>query len=113
VYHTDGAVITFMEDLIDMGVDALNPVQSSATGMATDRLKARYGDRICFWGGVDTQSVLPSGTVDDVRSEVRRRIGDLGTGGGYVVASVHNIQVDVPMENILAMADAALEFGAY
>ncbi len=109
MYHCCGAVKTLIDDLIDIGVDALNPVQVSSAGMDTADLKARFGDRISFWGGIDTSRVLPTGSPADVRAEVRRRIHDLGAGGGYIVASVHNIQEDVPVENILAMADAAFE----
>jgi uroporphyrinogen decarboxylase len=76
--------------------------------MDTAKLKAEFGDRICFWGAIDTGRILPAGSVDDVQSEVERRIKDLAAGGGYVLAAVHNIQEDVPPENILAMADAAL-----
>ncbi|MDH7489322.1 MAG: uroporphyrinogen decarboxylase family protein [Anaerolineae bacterium] len=111
LYHCCGAVSTLIPDFIDIGVDALNPVQVSAAGMDTARLKAEFGDHIAFWGAIDTSHVLPAGSVQDVRDEVMRRIQDLGAGGGYVVASVHNIQDDVPPENILAMADAAYEFG--
>lgn len=111
LYHCCGSVRTLINDFIEMGADAINPVQVSATGMNTAELKAEFGDRICFWGGIDTQRVLPLGTPEEVRQEVRRRIQDLGQGGGYVVASVHNIQEDVPVENILAMVDAAHEFG--
>lgn len=112
LYHTDGALVPLMEDLIDIGVDALNPVQVSSAGMGdTAELKKRFGDRICFWGSIDTSRVLPRGTPEDVRAEVRRRIQDLAPDGGFVLASVHNIQEDVPPENILAMVDAAIEFG--
>jgi uroporphyrinogen decarboxylase len=76
-------------------------------------LKVRYGDRISFSGAIDTQRVLPEGSVDDVRAEVRRRISELGPGGGYILSSVHSILVDVPPQNVLAMADAAREFGRY
>jgi uroporphyrinogen decarboxylase len=79
--------------------------------MDTAELKARFGDKICFWGGIDTSRVLPTGSPDDVRAEVQRRITDLAPGGGYVSAAVHNIQEDVSPENILAMADAAYELG--
>jgi uroporphyrinogen decarboxylase len=85
-------------------VDILNPVQVSAAGMETSALKRDFGRDIVFWGGgVDTQRVLGSGTPDQVRAEVRRRIDDLAPGGGFVFATVHNIQPDVPPENILAM----------
>lgn len=104
LYHNCGAVTWQVEDLIEEGVDALNPVQVNARGMEdTAALKRRFGDRIAFWGGVDTGHVLPHGAPDDVRAEVRRRIQDLAPGGGYVLASVHNIQADVSPENICAM----------
>jgi uroporphyrinogen decarboxylase len=81
--------------------------------MDSARLKREYGRAITFWGAVDTQRVLPLGTPQDVREEVRRRIADLGPGGGYVLGAVHNIQAEVPVENILAMFEAAREFGKY
>ena len=112
LYHCCGAVKPLIEEFIDIGVDALNPVQVSSAGMDdTAALKAEFGDRICFWGAIDTGRVLPVGTPAEVRAEVRRRIQDLAQGGGYVLAAVHNVQEDVPPENILAMADAAVEFG--
>lgn len=113
LYHCCGAVKSLIPDFIEIGVDALNPVQVSSRGMDTAELKALYGRDICFWGSIDTRRVLPFGSPEDVRQEVRRRIRDLAPGGGFVVASVHNIQEDVPPENILAMADAAWEFGQY
>ncbi len=112
-YHCCGAVADLIPDFIDIGVDALNPVQVSAAGMGdTALLKRQFGRDITFWGAVDTQHTLPFGTPADVREEVRRRIEELAEGGGYVVAAVHNIQDDVPPENILALADAVREFGA-
>ncbi len=111
-YHTDGNIIPLMEDLIDVGVDVLNPIQVSAL-IETAELKARYGSRVVFWGAIDSQKVLPLGSIDDVRAEVRRRIHDLAPGGGYVLASVHNMQPDIPPQNMLAMADACREFGRY
>ena len=112
--HSDGAVYPFIQDFIEMGVDILNPVQVSAKDMGdTRRLKAEFGDRLTFWGAIDTHRVLPLGTPDDVRTEVKRRIADLGPGGGYVVCSVHNIQPEVPPENVVAMFDAAKTFGQY
>jgi uroporphyrinogen decarboxylase len=111
--HTCGSVFKLLPDLIDAGVEILNPVQVSAKGMETQRLKAEFGDRLTFWGAIDTQHVLPHGSVDEVRQEVRRRILDLGPKGGYVVAPVHNIQGDVPAENVVAMYQSARQFGRY
>ena len=112
-YHSCGAVTGILDDLIEVGVEILNPVQVSATGMETDQLKKRFGDRLSFWGAIDTFQVLPNGSVSDVRSEVAKRIKDLGPGGGYVLGSVHNMQSDIPPENMMAMLEAAIEFGAY
>lgn len=111
-YHSDGNITGLIDDLAEIGVDVINPVQVSAMG-DTAKLKARFGEKITFWGGIDSQHVLPHGSVADVEAEVRRRIHDLGMGGGYVVAAVHNIQPDVPPQNIVAMAEATRKFGAY
>jgi uroporphyrinogen decarboxylase len=109
LFHTCGDCYDLIPDLIEDGVQALNPVQVSAGRLGdTARLKREFGDRLCFWGAIDTQHVLPHGTPDEVRAEVRRRLDDLGGGvGGYVVSAVHNIQREVPPENILAMCDEA------
>jgi uroporphyrinogen decarboxylase len=113
-YHTDGAVYPLLPDLIELGVQILNPVEVSAVGMGdTARLKREFGAHLTFWGGIDNHRVLPYGTPAEVRDEVRRRIRDLGPGGGYVVSPVHNIQPDVPPENVVAMYEAAVELGAY
>jgi uroporphyrinogen decarboxylase len=113
-YHGCGAVFDLVPHLIEIGVDILNPVQVSARGMDSKRLKATYGKDITFWGGgVDTQRVLPFGTADEVRDEVRRRIDDFAPGGGFVFATVHNIQAFVPPENIVAVYDTVSEHGAY
>jgi uroporphyrinogen decarboxylase len=111
-FHSCGNVVGLLDDLIEVGVDIINPVQVSAMG-DTAALKARFGNRVVFWGAIDTQHVMPYGTVVDVDAEVRRRIRDLAPGGGYVVAPVHNIQPDVPPENIVAMAAAARKYGRY
>jgi uroporphyrinogen decarboxylase len=113
LYHTCGSVAHLIPDLIELGVDALNPVQVSAKGMDTKTLKREFGKDICFWGAIDTQRVLPFGSPADVAAEAKRRIEDLGPGGGYVLCAVHNIQADVTPENICAMYDAAREFGRY
>lgn len=113
-YHGCGAVYELIPDLIELGFDILNPVQVSARGMDTERLKKEYGDDIVFWGGgVDTQHVLPFGTPEHVADEVRRRIDDLAPGGGFVFAAVHNIQAFVPPENIVTAFETALEYGRY
>lgn len=113
-YHTCGAVVEYIPDLMDNGIDILNPVQISAKGMDPAMLKAEYGDKLAFWGGaIDSQHVLPRGTPEEVRESVRRNVEAFKPGGGYVFNNVHNIQADVPPENILAMYDAALEFGLY
>lgn len=110
LYHNCGSVVWQIEDLIEMGITALNPVQVSSRDMGdTAMLKRRFGDRIAFWGAIDTGRVLPLGNTSEVRAEVRRRIVDLATGGGYVLAAVHNIQADVPPENICAIWQAADE----
>jgi uroporphyrinogen decarboxylase len=113
LYHTCGSVYAIIDDLIEIGVDALNPVQVTAANMDPARLKEEFGDRISFWGGIDSARILPWGTPSQVRDEVRRIIGSLGPGGGYVLNSVHNIQPSVPVDNLLAMFEAAREFGAY
>ena len=113
VYHTCGSVAHLIPDLIEMGVNALNPVQVSAKGMDSKNLKREFGKDICFWGAVDTQRVLPFGNSGDVAAEVRRRIADLGPGGGYVLCAVHNLQGDVSPENICAMYDTARDYGQY
>jgi uroporphyrinogen decarboxylase len=112
LWHSCGSVYQFIPDLIEIGVDALNPVQVSAAHMDTKRLKREFGRDLAFWGGVDTGKVLPLGTPAEVREEVKRRIEDLAAGGGYILAAVHNIQADVPPQNVVAMFDAAREFGS-
>ena len=111
--HTCGSVVKLLPDLIEAGVEILNPVQVSARGMDTQALKAQFGDRLTFWGAIDTQHVLPNGSQQDVEVEVQQRISDLAPGGGYVLASVHNIQADVPAENVLRMFRTARQFGGY
>jgi uroporphyrinogen decarboxylase len=113
-YHTDGAIYPLIPDFIDLGVDVLNPIQVSAAGMGdTRRLKEEFGDLLTFWGAIDTHHVLPYGTPEAVREEVRTRLRHLGPGGGYVVCPVHNIQPEVPPENVVAMYDAAYDLGRY
>jgi uroporphyrinogen decarboxylase len=113
MYHSCGSVYLLIDQLIDMGVDVLNPIQQSAKDMDSRKLKREFGDRLAFWGGIDTHHVLPFGSTENVREEVRRRIDELAPGGGYVLNTVHNIQKDVPPQNICAMFEAALDFGGY
>jgi len=113
-FHTDGDVFPLIDNFLGMGIDVLNPIQTSAGKMANlPELKARWGDRMTFCGGIDTQRILPRGTPDEVREEVRRVIGILAPGGGYMVSSVHTVMNDVPAENVLAMVEAVEEYGRY
>jgi uroporphyrinogen decarboxylase len=113
-YHSCGAIRPLIGDLIDMGIDILNPVQISAKDMDLRELKQEFGQDVVFWGGgVDTQGVFYSGTPDQVREDVKRNIEALAPDGGFVFAAVHDIQADVPPENILAMWKAWQEYGGY
>jgi len=113
-YHTCGNCIEYIPDLAECGIEILNPVQISATGMDPAALKMRFGRQMAFWGGgIDAQHVLPVATPEVVRREVQRHLRIFKPGGGYVFNNVHNIQAGVPPENIVAMYDAAWEFGLY
>jgi len=113
-YHTCGACVEYIPDLLDNGVQILNPVQISAAGMDPRELKSRFGQRLVFWGGgIDAQHVLPAASPQTVREHVRRNLDAWKPGGGYVFNNVHNIQAGVPPENVVAMYDAAYEFGGY
>jgi uroporphyrinogen decarboxylase len=112
--HTDGAVAPLIPDFIDMGADAVNPVQVSAAGMDTKTLKREFGREIAFWGaGCDSQVVLPYGTPNEVADEVKRRIDDLAPGGGFVFSPIHNVQAGVPPQNVVALFEAARAYGVY
>ncbi len=112
--HSCGGIRPLIPDLIDEGVDILNPVQTNAAGMAPEGLKRDLGDDITFWGGgAEVAGVLTDGTPDQVREQVRERLRIFAPGGGYVFNQVHNIQANVPPENVVAMLDAAYEFGTY
>ncbi len=113
-YHTCGACRAYIPELMDNGVDILNPVQISAADMDPAALKRDFGQDLVFWGGgIDAQHVLPTGTPEQVRDHTRNNVTALKPGGGYVFNNVHNIQGGVPPENILALFDAAHEFGEY
>ena len=105
--HSCGSIRKLIPDLIDIGVDILNPIQTNAAGMIPEKLKQDFGDRICFHGGVDIQKILPYGTTDDVEKEVKELIRVLGENGGYILAPTHNIQTDTPIENVLTMYQTA------
>ena len=113
-FHSDGNVRPLIPDFIEMGVDILNPIQTS-TGSISDlpALKKRFGKNIVFCGAIDTHRILPFGSVAEVREEVKRVMQILGPGGGYLVGAVHTVMNDVPPENVLAMVDAVKEFGEY
>lgn len=109
--HSCGAVHYLLDDLLEIGVDIINPVQVTARGMNPEQLKKRFGTRLVFWGGIDTQRILPYGTAEEVRKEVRRMVKILGVNGGHILSAVHNIQPDVPPENVVAMFDEACGAG--
>jgi uroporphyrinogen decarboxylase len=113
-YHTCGDCTEYIPDLIEMGVDILNPVQISARRMSPKTLKEKFGQEIVFWGGgIDSQHVLPFASPEKVREEVKNNLEIFKPGGGYVFNNVHNIQAGVPPENIVAMYEAAYEYGFY
>ena len=103
MYHCDGAIYPLISELIEMGIDLLNPIQTDAKGMEPVRLKNEFGGRLSFHGGIDIIKTLPRGTAADVTAEVQDRVRVLGKNGGYILASSHHIQPDTPVENILAM----------
>lgn len=113
LHHSCGAIFPIVGDLAEIGVDILNPIQPRAKGMESDKLKAAYGDIIAFHGGIDVQHVLPFGSPEAVRQEAIKRIEALAPGGGYILAASHNIQADVPVDNVLALFEAARECGRY
>jgi len=112
-HHSCGAIEPLIPDLIECGLDILNPLQPDVRGMDPRELKRRFGGRLCFHGGISIQRALPFGSPDDVRSEVRERFESLGPGGGYVFCTAHNIQADTPLENIEALFEAYRTLGTY
>ena len=111
--HSDGSVFDLLPDVIDAGIEVLNPVQPQAWKMDPVGLKAAFGDRLVFHGGLDQQDVIPNGTPDEVEQEVRAKLRAMAPGGGYIFSPCHNLQPDVPPENIVAMFRAAAEYGNY
>ena len=112
--HSCGSIYEFIPDFIEIGVDALNPVQVSAKKMDSKKLKQDFGERITFWGGgCDTQRVLPFGTAEEIKEDVKSRIKDLAPGGGFVFTPCHNIQYDVSPEKICTLYDTVIAYGSY
>ena len=103
MFHSCGAIAPFIPELIELGVDLLDPIQPLGPEMAPERLKARFGGSLCFHGGIDMQALLPRGTPEEVTAEARRYREVLGAGGGYILSPAHLFQADVPPENVLAM----------
>ena len=102
-YHSDGCIYPIIPELIEIGVDVLNPVQPASMDPA--QLKEEFGDRLCFWGTIDEQHTLPFGTPLDVQNEVEQRIDTVGKGGGFIIGPTHHVQLDTPMENFWAMVN--------
>jgi len=114
LHHSCGAIYPLIGDLIEIGLDILNPMQPKALNMDNpEKLKEKFGEKICFHGGIDIQEILPYGTPKQVREEVKKRIRGFAPGGGYILATAHNIQADVPPENVVAMFEAARKYGEY
>lgn len=111
--HCDGALRRFIPDLIETGFEVLNPIEGHLKGMDPVELKRDFGKDLVFQGGVDVKTVLNNGTVEDVRREVRLRIEQMGSGGGYILAPAHNFGNDIPLENMLAFFEAGHELGLY
>jgi uroporphyrinogen decarboxylase len=111
--HSDGAIRDFIPDLIEDGIEVLDPIQTSCTGMDVEILKRQFGEKLVFHGAIDAQQVLPFGNTEEVKQETIRIIKALGLGGGLILGPVHNVQPDVPPENLVAMCRAAAEFGQY
>lgn len=101
--HSCGSIRKFIPDFIEIGFDILNPIQTTARGMEPDQIKKEFGQYICFHGSIDVQKTLPFGKVEDVKNEVKEKIRILGKGGGFILAPSHNLQPDIPIENILEM----------
>jgi len=106
-YHTDGNVLPVIPDLIEIGIDVLNPIQPAS--MDPVQVKEQYGDKLCFWGSVDEQNTLPFGSPKDVQTEVLQRLKTIGKDGGLILAPTHHVQLDTPLENFWAMVNTIVE----
>lgn len=112
-YHSDGVVAPVLDELIEIGMEVFNPVQPNVPGHEPDVLKAKYGDRVSFWGAIDQQYLLPRGTAEEIEADVAEKIRILGAGGGYMCSPAHIIQSDVSMENVEAFIVAVKKHAAY
>ncbi len=113
IMHSDGAVSPMLDDFIEIGVDVYNPVQPNVPGSNPKELKDKYGEKICFFGGIDQQELLPNGDIKKIREEIKSRVGILGKDRGYLLAPAHILQADVSTQTIKEMIKAAMEFGKY
>jgi uroporphyrinogen decarboxylase len=113
MYHCDGAIAPILDDLVEIGLEVFNPVQPGVPGHEPVDLKARFGDRLSFWGAIDQQHLLPLGTAEQIDADVKATIEALGPGGGYMVAPAHILQGDTPLENVEALIAAVRRHGAY
>lgn len=111
LFHSDGNVTPLLDDLVDLGINGLNPIQPPV--MDIDEVKKKVGEKVCLLGNIDMVNTLPHGTVGDVKREVVDRIKTCAPGGGYVIMSSHTIQSNTPVENVLAMVETAHKFGKY
>ena len=102
-YHSDGYLYPIIDDLIEIGLDVLNPIQPGS--MSPSQLKEEFGERLCFWGSIDVQHTLPMGSPEQVKAEVLQRLRTIGRGGGLIIGPTHYVQLDTPMENFWAMVD--------
>ena len=102
-YHSDGAIQPIIPDLIEIGLDVLNPIQPASMDPA--RLKQEYGDKLCFWGSIDEQHTLPFGTPADVETEIKTRLQTLGKNGGLILGPTHHVQLDTPLQNFWSMVN--------
>jgi len=110
-YHSDGNIYPIIDDLVEIGLDILNPIQPKS--MDPYSLKKRYGKNLSLWGTVDIQETLPFGTTEDVESEVRERIKNLAPGGGFIISPTHHVQIDTTLENFFAFWESAEKYGRY
>jgi uroporphyrinogen decarboxylase len=113
MFHSCGAIVPLIERIIALGVDVLDPLQVAADGMDPALIKARFGDRLCLHGSIDTQHVLPHGSPEDVSQAVQEMIEVLGHGGGFILSPSHVLQTDVPTANIVAMYETGFASGVY